>query len=177
MCQVGHDRRFADIKKTPSRFAIAWVMSAAWTFLTIMPVLAVTFSPMHISIGLRELLLCSGWLLCFVWECVADWQKWHFRQSASKQPFITSGLWAYSRHPNYAAEIVLWLLMALMAIPCLSGTYYLVLLSPIFVYWLLTQVSGVRLLEAANDMRFGNIPAYQQYKAQTPRLWPWFGSR
>ena len=172
--QVGHDRRFADMKQSPSRFAIAWAMSATWTFVTIMPVLAVTFSAGHAPLSWWGILLCVCWLLCFAGECTADWQKWRFKQSQPTQPFITSGLWAYSRHPNYAAEIGLWSLMALLAIPLLSGAYYLALLSPIFVYWLLTQVSGVNLLEAANDKRFGDISAYQQYKTQTPRLWPWW---
>ena len=65
----------------------------------------------------------------------------------NRDKFITTGLWAKSRHPNYFGEIVLWTGIAVMSFSSLDGWQYLTLISPIFTYILLVYVSGVRMLE------------------------------
>ena len=69
-------------------------------------------------------------------------------------------------------EIVLWCGIALIALPALSGWSLATLISPAFVYVLLTRISGIPLLESRSDARWGEDPAYQAYKARTPVLWP-----
>ena len=84
--------------------------------------------------------------------------------------FISTGLWAWSRHPNYFGEITLWTGVAVMALPILSGWRWVVLISPVFVYLLITRISGVPMLEKRADKRWGGEPAYERYKANTPEL-------
>jgi steroid 5-alpha reductase family enzyme len=109
----------------------------------------------------------------FLFEAVADDQKRRFRANpANEGRFIASGLWAWSRHPNYFGEITLWFGIALVALPALSGWQYATLISPVFVYLLLTRISGIPLLEARAKKRWGDEPAFQAYRARTPVLFP-----
>ena len=106
-------------------------------------------------------------------EAVADQQKSVFkRDPAEEGQFITSGLWAWSRHPNYFGEITLWTGIALMAIPLLSGWRWVVLISPIFVTLLLTRLSGIPILEARAEKRWGKDETYQTYTRTTSVLIP-----
>ena len=86
--------------------------------------------------------------------------------------FIDEGLWKFSRHPNYYGEITLWLGIALIAFPVLEGWQLLTLISPIFVYILLTRISGISMLERRADKKWGEDPDYQIYKKTTPSLLP-----
>jgi steroid 5-alpha reductase family enzyme len=113
------------------------------------------------------------WALGFVIEVVADRQKGAFRrQPGNRGRFITTGLWAWSRHPNYFGEITLWTGVALLALPVLSGWQYVTLVSPLFVYLLLTRVSGIPLLEARAEEKWGGDPDYRAYRDRTPPLVP-----
>ncbi|MEE4275278.1 MAG: DUF1295 domain-containing protein, partial [Thermoleophilia bacterium] len=89
-----------------------------------------------------------------------------------KGRFIHSGLWAWSRHPNYFGEIVLWVGVAVVAVPVLQGWQWVTLISPVFVTFLLTRVSGVPLLEKRADEKWGGQEDYEAYKARTPVLIP-----
>ena len=118
------------------------------------------------------------WVLGFGIEIAADRQKANFRRNAqNKEKFITVGLWSLSRHPNYFGEIVLWLGIAVVALPALVGWQYVTLISPIFVAFLLIKVSGVKLLEKSGMERWGEDPAYRNYVASTPSLVPFSGSK
>jgi steroid 5-alpha reductase family enzyme len=111
-------------------------------------------------------------VLGFSTEIVADNQKSKFRSfPENRDKFITTGLWAKSRHPNYFGEIVLWAGIAVMSFSSLEGWQYLTLISPIFTYILLVYVSGVRMLEARADKKWGHDEDYKKYKSNTPVLW------
>jgi steroid 5-alpha reductase family enzyme len=113
------------------------------------------------------------WVAGFVIEVMADQQKSRFRADpANTGRFINVGLWARSRHPNYFGEILLWAGIAVMAIPYLSGTQWVVMLSPLFVYALLTRISGIPTLARRGQQLWGDEPIYQAYVANTPRLLP-----
>ncbi len=87
--------------------------------------------------------------------------------------FIQEGLWAWSRHPNYFGEIVIWAGIALIAAPALSGWQWVTMISPVFVVVLLTRISGIPMLERRANKRWGPEPEYQRYKAETSVLIPW----
>ena len=113
------------------------------------------------------------WVAGFAIEAVADRQKSVFkRDPANAGRFITSGLWAWSRHPNYFGEITLWTGIAIIAVPILDGWRWVTLISPVFVFLLLTRVSGIPLLEARGKKRWGDEQAYQEYTLNTPVLIP-----
>ncbi len=91
---------------------------------------------------------------------------------ANKGKFMRTGLWARSRHPNYFCEIVLWVGVAVIALPVLQGWTWVALISPVFVTLLLTRVSGVPLLEKKADKKWGGQADYEAYKKSTPVLIP-----
>ena len=113
------------------------------------------------------------WLFGFGFEVVADLQKSAFKADpANAGKFISTGLWAKSRHPNYFGEIVIWTGALVVAIPVLRGWDWIALASPVFVALLLTKLSGIPMLEAKADSKWGGQPDYEQYKARTPILVP-----
>jgi len=171
--QQGADRRFDKIKPSFPRFLMTWTLQGLWVFLTLSAALVAITSrhqaPME-WIGLLGLLVFT---LGFVIEVVADRQKSRFRADpANEGQFIRSGLWAWSRHPNYFGEITLWLGIFMIAAPVLVGWQWVTVLSPLFVFVLLTRISGVPMLEARAKKRWGNDPEFQDYLARTPALVP-----
>ncbi len=169
----GKDSRFDTIKNRPLRFFMAWTIQGLWVLLTAAAALAV------ITGGVREPLGAIGiaglvvWSIGILIEIVSDRQKSQFRSDPeNKGKFISSGLWAWSRHPNYFGEIVLWIGMAIVAVPVLHGWQWVTLISPVFVTFLLTKVSGIPLLEEKADQRWGGQDDYEEYKRRTPVLVP-----
>jgi len=171
--QQGKDGRFDTIKTDPVRFLNAWMMQALWAFLCLLPLLVwqdVTpeegFSTIYwVGLGV--------WVFGFLVEVISDEQKRSFRRrNPDGTRFIQSGLWSISRHPNYVGEILLWTGFTVMALPVVSGWLWVVLITPVFVYSLLRFVSGVSLLEARSDAKWGGNEDYEAYKHRTPVLFP-----
>ena len=110
-------------------------------------------------------------VLGFIIEVIADHQKTVIRKDESnKNKFISTGLWSYSRHPNYLGEILLWFGVAIMSFSSLQDLQYLTLISPIFVYILLVYISGIRILENQGDKKWGHLDSYKEYLKNTPML-------
>lgn len=171
--KAGLDRRFTEIKTRFFRFLFTWTLGGAWVFITMAAGLAAITSQNQQAPGLFVWIGLSLWLCGFAIEVIADRQKTVFRKDpANAEKFITTGLWAYSRHPNYFGEILLWLGITIIAVPALAGWQWVSIISPIFVTLLLTRISGVPLLEASGRKRWGDDPAYQRYLATTPVLIP-----
>jgi len=169
--KAGEDTRFAELKPSLPRFLLTWTLQGLWVSLTLAAALAAITSTRRVELGLFAVLGFLVWVLGFAIEVVADRQKNAFRQEPGNAgKFIRSGLWAWSRHPNYFGEIVLWIGVALIALPVLRGWQWVTMISPVFVYLLLTRVSGVPLLEARADEKWGGQPDYENYKARTPVL-------
>ncbi|WP_371194058.1 DUF1295 domain-containing protein [Glaciecola sp. SC05] len=174
----GADKRFDHIKPNPWVFFTSWTVQGLWVFLTSVAVTTALLSVNTIEFDsvVTKVQLGSGallWLTGFMLEIVADLQKRKFKQQANKvTPFITSGLWQYSRHPNYFGEILLWFGAALFAMPVLIAWQYVVLISPFFVGFLLIYISGIPILEKKADKAFGELPEYLHYKSSTPILVP-----
>ena len=113
------------------------------------------------------------WAIGFSIEVIADTQKSRFSANPDNRgKFIQTGLWSRSRHPNYFGEIVLWIGVAVIAIPVLQGWQWIALISPVFVTLLLTRVSGVPLLEKKADKKWGGQEDYEAYKKNTSMLIP-----
>ena len=152
---------------------MAWSLQGLWVLLTAAAALAVITAAQRETFDLLGWIGVAVWLVGFGVEVAADRQKQVFRADpANRDRFITTGLWAWSRHPNYFGEIVLWTGMALLAVPVLSGWRWVVLISPVFVVVLLTRISGIPLLERRGRKRWGDDPAYRAYVDTTPVLVP-----
>ena len=170
---AGGDQRFDHIKVSSSRFLIAWTLQGAWVVMTSCAAVSVILREQPRAVGAVFVIGAAMWVVGFVVEVVADRQKSRFRADpANEGRFINTGLWARSRHPNYFGEILLWTGIAVMAIPYLSGTQWVVMLSPLFVYALLTRVSGIPTLARRGQQLWGDDPAYQAYLSSTPLLLP-----
>ncbi|MEO0972024.1 MAG: DUF1295 domain-containing protein [Pseudomonadota bacterium] len=167
----GKDGRFDEMKVNPVIFLMAWTLQGLWVLLTAAAALAVITGGTREPLGALGIVGIGVWLAGFAIEVVADGQKSRFKADpANRGKFISHGLWAWSRHPNYFGEIVIWTGMALIALPVLQGWQYVTLISPVFVYFLLTKVSGVPLLEQRSDEKWGGQEDYERYKANTPVL-------
>ena len=169
--KAGEDKRFRDIKPSPTRFFMTWTLQGTWVSLC--SACAITAISTTEGIILNEIFVLGAFtfIIGFLIEVVADNQKTKFRSiPENKDKFITTGLWSYSRHPNYLGEITLWLGVALMSFSSLEGLQLITLVSPIFTYLLLVYVSGVRLLEASGNKKWGHLSSYQEYKKNTPTL-------
>ena len=106
-------------------------------------------------------------------EATADYQKTKFRSNPlNKDKFVKTGLWSISRHPNYFGEILIWCGLFLPASNVLEGKEWLSIISPMFVSYLLTKVSGIPILEKYADRKWGALSEYQKYKQNTAKLIP-----
>jgi steroid 5-alpha reductase family enzyme len=166
--RAGEDRRFREIKTSFTRFLLAWTIQGLWVVITLGAALGAITSVQQTGLDGWAYTGLILWLIGFTLEVTADRQKQTFRSDPrNKDKFIQTGLWAWSRHPNYFGEVLLWLGIALIALPALSGWRYATLISPVFVFLLLTRVSGVNLLEKSADEKWGEDPGYQEYKQAT----------
>lgn len=169
----GTDSRFDEIKTQPGRFLIAWTLQGLWVLLTAAAALAIVTGGAREPLGALGMLGIAVWVVGMAIEVVSDRQKSAFKADpANAGRFINVGLWAWSRHPNYFGEIVLWLGIAIVSLEVLQGWQWVTLISPVFVALLLTKVSGVPMLEDKADARWGGQPDYEAYKARTPILVP-----
>ena len=174
----GEDKRFREIKKSLPKFLMTWTLSALWVFLTTVNAVTIIILNQQVTLDLVFMAGFAIWILGFTFEAVADKQKKSFSEILeNKDKFITLGLWSISRHPNYFGEIVLWTGIAIMSLPLLSGWQFLTLVSPVFVYLLLTKISGLPFLEEKAEKKWGNDKGYLEYKNNTPILIPYFGKK
>ena len=176
--KVGEDKRFEHAKKSFSKFLMFFNISALWVFLTIVNVLTMIINNSDSITDLFFIIGVTIAIIGFIIEVVADMQKRKFRTNISnKGQFISSGLWSISRHPNYFGEMMIWVGMSFATIPILIGWQFITLISPIFVIFLLTKVSGINLLEASANDKWGADKNYQDYKDKTSVLIPFLGSK
>jgi len=170
---AGEDRRFREIKPSFARFLLTWTLQGLWVSFSVAAGLAVITSTVRVGLDAFAIVGFMVWLIGFAIEVIADRQKSAFNANpANKGKFIHTGLWAWSRHPNYFGEIVLWIGVAIIALPVLRGWQWATLISPIFIILLLTRISGVPLLEKRADEKWGGQPDYEAYKAGTSVLVP-----
>lgn len=83
---------------------------------------------------------------------------------------MTTGLWKYSRHPNYFGEASMWWGIWLILFSVVPELWYLTIFSPLLITLLLTKVSGIPMLKK----RWEGDPEWEEYKVRTPALIPWF---
>ncbi len=171
--KAGKDERFDPIKPSFIRFLNTWTLQGLWVTLTLAAALAAITTTARKELGVVAFTGALIWVAGFALEAVADLQKNRFRADpANRGRFIHTGLWSWSRHPNYFGEIVLWIGVAIIAVPVLQGWQWVTLVSPVFVALLLIRVSGVPMLEKRADEKWGGQEDYEAYKAHTPVLVP-----
>ncbi len=167
------DHRFDEMRDKPLRFARFWLLQAITVAVVMLPVTYLLGRDDPPGFGPWLVAGAALWLIGLVIETVSDAQKSAFKSKKDAgERFITSGLWRYSRHPNYFGEILVWWGLFVYAVPFLQGAAFAVVIGPVFITLLLLFVSGIPLLEKSADAKFGDDPAYQQYKRRTSVLVP-----
>ena len=111
------------------------------------------------------------WLIGFIFESLGDWQLQKFNANPkNKGKIMKTGLWRYTRHPNYFGESMMWWGIWILVISSYGSVInYLTIVSPLTITWLLLFVSGVPLLEK----KYADNKEFQKYKQQTSSFIPW----
>ena len=170
---AGEDTRVVHIKPNFYQFLMTWTIQGLWVLMTAGMAFAALSSTNKLGLDLFAVVGALIWLIGFVIEVISDKQKTNFKNNPLNEGrFIQEGLWSWSRHPNYFGEIVLWIGIAVIAYPVIEGWQYFALLSPIFVIFLLTKVSGINLLERQGMKRWGHEEDYLNYLKRTSSLIP-----
>lgn len=130
------------------------------------------FASMHRGASIGTLPVFIGvfvWLIGFIFESLADRQLSGFTHDIKNRGHIMeSGLWKYSRHPNYFGEVTQWWGLFIIVSTLPSGL--LALISPLTITFLILFVSGVPLLEK----KYFGRPDFEDYKKRTSVFIPWF---
>jgi len=169
------DKRYAEMRE--KRSGNFWWISLFMVFLLQGVLMWIISLPLQIGIPQNPgvvnfwTFLGSGlWVLGFFFEVVGDWQMARFKaKPENKGEVLNSGLWRYTRHPNYFGEFCLWWGFWVLSIS--AGGPYWTVISPIIMSFLLLYVSGVTLLERHMKK---DKPKYEEYTRRTNAFFPWF---
>lgn len=171
--KIGRDTRFDEIRKDPVRFGKFWIFQGILAWIITLPV--VFF--LQTSLVKFNFLVVLGffvWLAGLLIEAIADYQKFVFKNNKmNKNKWIDSGLWRYSRHPNYFGEMLIWIGVYIFAVSSISQ-WLIALVGPISIILILRFISGVPPLEKKYNEKFGKNKDYQKYVKETNLLILWF---
>ena len=173
--QMGRDQRFDDIRVRFTSLLGFFMLQAVGAFLIASPFLFVAYvHPMKVASPTTLFWVGAALALAgLAIESIADQQKNDFKQQAeNKGKFMREGLYSVVRYPNYAGEILFWVGIFLACLPYLSSWGYLTVLSPLFITYVLLFVSGIPYVRKGHEEKYGDQPAFQQYKNETARLIP-----
>ena len=168
----GEDKRYAHLRGRWGEygwfaaFFQVFVLQGLLMLVVALPLIIIDQYPGR-PFGWLDFVGVAVWLFGFIWESTADHQLARFKQSpANAGRIMTSGLWRYSRHPNYFGEMVQWWGLWLMALSVPLG--WLTVFGPLTVTFLLFKVSGVPMLEAVQRQN----SEYREYARKTPTMFP-----
>jgi steroid 5-alpha reductase family enzyme len=170
------DHRFDGIRERPLAFARFWLLQALSVAVIMLPTSYALGRAHAPALGAWAVAGGAVWLVGLLIEAVADAQK-SAAKARAPGAFVSSGLWRYSRHPNYFGEMLVWWGLFVYALPFFSGWAFLfpgllLALGPAYLTVLLLYVSGIPPLERSAEIRYGNDPAYLEYKRRTSVLVP-----
>ncbi len=170
--KIKKDQRFDGVREQFWSFAKFWFLQAVSIFIISLPFILVSLNNFSLQLNYLALLIFA---IGLVTETIADWQKYQFKNQTTNQgKFIQTGLWKYSRHPNYFGEMLVWWGIYLLCFSGLQGMQHLAIVSPIYITVLLLFVSGVPTLEKNYAQKYGS--SWLNYKQQTSLIIPWFRS-
>jgi steroid 5-alpha reductase family enzyme len=166
--KIGKDDRFDDKREDFVKFLGFWILQAVAVWVIMLPsvvFLSLDKQPPFNWVSVIGIVL---WVAGLAIEIVSDQQKYAFKNNPdTRGRFITTGLWKYSRHPNYFGEFLLWWGLFLIVVPAWSGVLYITVLGPVSITVLLLFVTGIPLLEKSADSKYGDNDEYREYKRRT----------
>lgn len=166
------DFRYANWRKQWGKWFVlrsffqVYILQGLLMVLVALPVILINYKSSN-SLGLFDVLGISLWLTGFYIEAKADKQLADFKNDSKNEgKIMQSGLWRYSRHPNYFGEVVLWWGIFCFAIS--AGWFWPAFISPVLISYLILKVSGIPMLEH----KYKNNPKYEVYVSKTRAFWP-----
>lgn len=109
------------------------------------------------------------WAIGFFFESIGDYQLYQFiKNKHDQKTILQTGVWRYTRHPNYFGEVTMWWGIFIISLP--NSYALLCLISPLLITFLILYVSGIPMTE----QMFADNPEFQQYKKKTSAFFPWF---
>ncbi len=172
--KIGKDDRFDDKRGNFVEFLKFWVLQALVVWLVMLPSsLYLTRRPLGGSGLLLPGIGFAVFIAGLIIEAVSDMQKFRYKlDSGHRGHWVDTGLWRFSRHPNYFGEILLWWGLFLVVVPSLEGWDWLAVIGPLTITVMILFVSGIPLLEKSADSKYGDNQEYLAYKARTSILVP-----
>ncbi len=148
-----------------------YVFQGLFMLIISMPIIVAADNPLPkesgSAISIISILGLVIWLIGFAFESIGDYQLMVFiKQKKNKDDIMQTGLWRYTRHPNYFGEVLIWWGLFLIVLPLENGLWSIV--SPIVITFLLLKVSGIPMLEA----KYKDNAAFQEYKQRTSAFFP-----
>lgn len=169
--KTGRDKRFDGIRERFWKFLSFWIIQGTSVCVVLIPTILFMFEKSEAT-----WLTWTGltvWAAGFIIETIADKQKYEFIKKKTGK-WIDTGLWKYSRHPNYFGEITCWAGIYLFTFSSLTGWNKLIgIVSPAYIASLIIFFSGIPKLEEYADKKWGKNKKYQEYKRNTSILVPW----
>lgn len=143
-----------------------FLLQGGLAVLVSMPLLAIMSSPGR-GFNILDLIGIGAWIIGFYFEAVGDHQLINFKSNpGNKGKLLSSGLWAYTRHPNYFGDTVVWWSYFIFA---LAAGHWWSFLGSLVMTLFIFHVSGVKLLEKSLS---SSKPGYEVYIRQTPAFVP-----
>jgi len=169
---MGRDERFDGIRERFWAFLMFWLGQGVAVWVIMLPVTIWFAAPgawtPWMSVG------GTIWAAGLVIETIADAQKFAVKRRADgASRWMNTGLWKYSRHPNYFGELLCWWGVFVFVAGTYTGAAWAGIAGPMAITYILLKVTGIPTLEAAANKKWGADPAYQVHLARTSRLIPW----
>jgi steroid 5-alpha reductase family enzyme len=143
-----------------------YILQGIFLFIIVMPVLLINKN-IEIAFGFFDFLGVIFWLVGFFFEVVGDLQLARFiKDPANKGRLMKSGLWAYTRHPNYFGEVTQWWGIWFIALNVPNG--WLGIIGPLTITFLILKVSGIPMLEK----KMSENPDFREYKRKVSMFIP-----
>ncbi len=150
----------------PRSYVQVYLLQGALLYLVVLPVVVINASR-GIVLGIGDAIGIMVWLCGFYFEAVGDAQLARFMANPqNKGKLMQSGLWAYSRHPNYFGEVTQWWGLSLVALSVPNGLYGII--GPLTITFLILKVSGVPLLEK----KMAENPQFAEYQRRVSMFFP-----
>ena len=170
----GEDFRYAKWRKEWGRWFVlrsyfqVFMLQGVLLFFIAFPIVFVNFSDRP-DLTLVDFLGFGVWCIGFVFEAVGDYQLKQFKKRPdNKGKIITTGLWKYTRHPNYFGEAAMWWGLFLISLSVENG--WATIISPLLITFLLLRGSGVAMLEK----KYAGNAEFEAYAKRTNAFFPWF---
>jgi steroid 5-alpha reductase family enzyme len=172
----GEDPRYQKFRKDYGEHRYWWVsffqtflLQGILMWLISAPLLGAQYNYAENRLSIFDFLGVLFWITGVVFEAGGDFQLARFKRNPSnKGKLLRSGLWRYTRHPNYFGDAAVWAGYALF---CISAGSFLPVLGSLLMITLIIKVSGVALLEKSLKE---TKPEYKDYIEKTNAFIPWF---